>query len=461
MFWLSVAGGIFLLWLVLVFLFTPGINYHLGHRTSIHDHGLPLHAPVDLPGGAAPRQPRRRSSPTASTFYPAMLEAISRRRTRSTWSSTSSSPGRSPTSSSRRCRSEARQGVNVTIVVDAIGSFSLWGRPVRRLRKAGCRIESYQRLRWYSLARLNNRTHRELLVVDGRIAFIGGAGIADWWALSRSSDAWHKPWRDTMARIEGPLVVGAAGRGGRELAGVLRRDPHRAGLLPRPHKAGGDTTAFVVKSSPSDRATASRVTFQLLMEAADYERPHQHAVLPAGPRAATRAGGESRQPRRARQRHRAGHGAPIRAGCVSPAGACGDQLLEAGIRIFEYRETMTHAKVLIVDELWSVLGTTNIDNRSFEHNDEVNVAMRDAAVAGAPARGLRAGLRRQRRDHARRVAAAAAVGEDRRPVRLDPGAAAVTEAKSRAVRRRPRSRPTTSTAAAAWIGASCRRASSR
>ena len=57
----------------------------------------------------------------------------------------------------------ARHGVNVTIVVDAIGSFSLWGRPVRRLREAGCRIESYQRLRWYSLARLNNRTHRELL----------------------------------------------------------------------------------------------------------------------------------------------------------------------------------------------------------------------------------------------------------------------------------------------------------
>ena len=61
-----------------------------------------------------------------------------------------------------------RKGLNVTIVVDAIGSFNLWGRPVRRLREAGCRIESYQRLRWYSLARFNNRTHRELLVIDGR-----------------------------------------------------------------------------------------------------------------------------------------------------------------------------------------------------------------------------------------------------------------------------------------------------
>ena len=90
----------------------------------------------------------------------------------------------------------ARKGLNVTIVVDAIGSFNLWGRPVRRLRQAGCRIESYQRLRWYSLARFNNRTHRELLVVDGRVAFAGGAGIADWWAHPKGK---RPPWRDTMA----------------------------------------------------------------------------------------------------------------------------------------------------------------------------------------------------------------------------------------------------------------------
>ena len=66
------------------------------------------------------------------------------------------------------------------------------------------------------------------------------------------------------------------------------------------------------------------------------------------------------------------------------------QLLKAGIRIFEYRPAMMHAKVLIVDDLWAVLGTTNIDNRSFEHNDEVNLAMRDSAGRGAAAAGLRA-----------------------------------------------------------------------
>ena len=125
----------------------------------------------------------------------------------------------------------ARKGVNVTIVVDAIGSFSLWGRPVRRLREAGCRIESYQRLRWYSLARLNNRTHRELLVVDGRVAFAGGAGIADWWAFPKRR-------RPAVARHDGEIRGadrrGAAGRRRRELARVLRRDSDRARVLPRP-----------------------------------------------------------------------------------------------------------------------------------------------------------------------------------------------------------------------------------
>jgi cardiolipin synthase len=269
----------------------------------------------------------------------------------------------------------ARKGINVTIVVDAIGSFTLWGRPVRRLRKAGCRIESYQRLRWYSLARINNRTHRELLVVDGRIAFAGGAGIADWWAYPMH----HKrPWRDTMARIEGPIVAaiqGVAAENWLECCGEILTGPD---YFPDLQPAGG-TTAFVVKSSPSDRATASRVAFQLLMEASDHEvRICTPYFLP------------DRAMRRALMEI-AKRGVTV---SVILPGRCTDQrwvrlasrrmwgrLLKAGVRIFEYRDTMIHAKVLVVDGKWAVLGTTNIDNRSFEHNDEVNVALQDPAVA--------------------------------------------------------------------------------
>jgi len=141
-------------------------------------------------------------------IIPAMLEAIRGAQHSINMELYIFQPGKVATQFITALSERARHGVNVTIVVDALGSFSLWGRPVRRLRKAGCRIESYQRLRWYSLARLNNRTHRELLIVDGRIGFAGGPGIADWWMYKGK---YRKPWRDTMARIEGPVVAAMQG----------------------------------------------------------------------------------------------------------------------------------------------------------------------------------------------------------------------------------------------------------
>jgi cardiolipin synthase len=181
-----------------------------------------------------------------------------------------------------------------------------------------------------------------------------------------------------MARIEGPVVAalqGVAAENWLECCGEILTGPKHFPDL----DAVGTTTAFVVKSSPSDRATASRVTFQLLMEGADH---HVRITTPYF------------LPDRALRRaliDLARRGVAI---SVIVPGRATDQgwvrlasrrmwgeLLEAGIRIYEYRQVMMHAKALVVDELWSVIGTTNIDNRSFEHNDEVNVAMRDPAVA--------------------------------------------------------------------------------
>jgi cardiolipin synthase len=378
MFWLSVAGGVFLTWLVLVFLFTPHINYHLAHRTSIHAPDF-LHTLQSTCQAALHHGNTITVFTNGVAFYPAMLQAISQARRSINMEAYIFQPGRIADQFVAELSSKARSGVCVTIVVDALGSFSLWGRPVRRLRKAGCRIESYQRLRWYSLARLNNRTHRELLIVDGKVAFVGGAGIADWWGYSTFKRLkWQKPWRDTMARVEGPIVAalqGVAAENWLECCGEIISGPDYFPNLERI----GDTTAFVVKSSPSDRATASRVTFQMLMEAAD-RTVHISTPYFLPDQALRRALVET-----------ARRGVKI---TVIVPGTRTDQkwvrlasrrmwgqLLEAGIRIFEYRETMTHAKVLVADELWCVLGTTNIDNRSFEHNDEVNLAMRDGALA--------------------------------------------------------------------------------
>jgi cardiolipin synthase len=377
MFWLSVAGGIFLTWLVLVFLFTPGINYHLAHRTSLHAKEF-LYTLQSTCQAALHHGNLVTVFTNGVAFYPAMLEAIAQATRSINMELYIFQPGKIADQFVAELSAKSRQGVTVTIVVDALGSLALWGRPVRRLRKAGCRIQSYQRPRWYSLARLNNRTHRELLIVDGQIAFVGGAGIADWWAFpSFKRLRWHKPWRDTMARIEGPVVAalqGVAAENWLECCGEILTGPDYFPNL----KPKGETTAFVVKSSPSDRATASRVTFQLLMEAAD------HRVLISTPyflpdRALRRALCETTRRGVNVSVIVPGRGTDQKWVRLASRRMWGE-LLGAGVRIFEYRATMTHAKVFIADDEWAVLGTTNIDNRSFEHNDEVNLAMRDPQV---------------------------------------------------------------------------------
>jgi cardiolipin synthase len=374
MFWLSIAGAVFLVWLVVVVLFTPAINYRLSQRMSVHDEGF-LYAMQSTCQAALHEGNHVQIFTNGPQFYPAMLDAIRGAAKSVIMELYIFQPGKVCDQFVAALSDRARHGVNVTITVDAIGSMALWGRPLKRLRRAGCRVESYQQLRWYSLARLNNRTHRELLIVDGTIAFAGGAGIADWWAVPGKH---ARPWRDTMARIEGPVVAalqGVAAENWLECCGEILTGPE---YFP-PLEHAGKATAVVVKSSPSDRATASRVTFQLLMEGADHEiRISTPYFLP------------DRSLRRALI-NTASRGVQV---SVIVPGPSTDQrwvryasrrlwgrLLEAGVRIYEYRGTMMHAKVLIVDDTWTVLGTTNMDNRSFEHNDEVNVATCDKSVA--------------------------------------------------------------------------------
>jgi cardiolipin synthase len=374
MFWLALAGGVFLLWFTLVVLFTPGINYHLSRRTSIHDPGF-LYTLQSTCQAALHHGNSVQILTNGPHFYPAMLEAIRGATSAINMECYIFQPGKIADQFIDALSDRARHGVNVTIVVDAIGSMSLWGGPIRRLRKAGCRIESYQRIRWYSLHRLNNRTHRELLIVDGRVAFVGGAGIADWWAYRGHGKT---PWRDTMVRIEGPIVAavqGVAAENWLECCGEILTGPdYYPDLQPT-----GNTTGFIVKSSPSDRATASRVTFQMLMEGADHhvristpyflpDRALRRALVGIAGRGVTMTiivPGRNTYQKWVRLASRRMWG----------------QLLEAGIQIYEYRGSMMHAKILVVDGVWSVIGTTNMDNRSFEHNDEDNLALLDRDVA--------------------------------------------------------------------------------
>jgi len=372
--WTIIAVG-FIVWFVAVLFFTPRIDYRVSQplrpdsneflyviestcQATIHSHNK-----VDILANGA-------------QFYPAMRDAIGAAESSVNMEAYIFRRGAAADMLIDAMVERARAGVEVRLTLDAVGSALMFGAPLRRLREAGCKVHFYQTITWYRFHRLNNRTHRELLVVDGRVAFTGGAGVADQWLKPRRR---HPAWRDTMTRIEGPVVAALQGvfaENWLECCGEILASPRHWPALTK----AGTAEAMLVKSSPSDRSTASRVVFQMLIEGAvtsiDIQTPY---FLP------------DRSLRRALIRS-ARRGVKVR---VIVPGRYSDQglvrlasrrmyrdLLEGGVRIFEYRPAMTHVKALMVDEAWAIVGTTNVDNRSFEHNDEINVAFRETLVTG-------------------------------------------------------------------------------
>ena len=370
--WTIIAVA-FLVWLTLVILFTPRIDYRVS--TPLRpDSDEFLHV-IQVTCQAAVHFHNRVDILTnGAQFYPAMRDAILQATGSINLEGYIFQPGDAADMLIDAMVARARDGVDVRLVLDSLGSSGMRGRPARRLREAGCRLRFYQPITWYRLHRLNNRTHRELLIVDGRIAFTGGAGVADWWY---KPDGQAPAWRDTMARIEGPIVAALQGvfaENWLECGGEILTSPRDWPAL----EAAGTAEAMLVKSSPSDRATSSRVVFQMLIEGAvseiDISTPYflpDRAMRLALVRAARRGvrvrvvvPGRHSDQRLVRLASRRMYG----------------ELLKGGVQLYEYRSGMTHVKALMVDRTWALIGTTNVDNRSFEHNDEVNVAFRAAAV---------------------------------------------------------------------------------
>jgi cardiolipin synthase A/B len=371
--YLTLIGAVFVVWFVLVVLFAPHIPYYVAE--PIDPCSIDFIRTLESTCNTSLSQHNRIEIFTnGDTFYPAMLDAIRGAEDTVNMECYIVRTGEVANRFIEALSERSRAGVQVTLVIDAVGALGSFNQVAARLREAGCRVERYQSLRWYRLHRLNNRTHRELLIVDSRIAFVGGAGLADWWAHSMHG----KPrWRDMMARIEGPVVSNIQGvfaENWLECCGQILTSTRTY----QPHRDAGTSPALAIKSSPSDRATVSRVLFQMLVESATrrvlIQTPYflpDRAFRRAFARTAVRGievavivPGSDTDQRWVRLASRRLYG----------------QLLRHGVRIFEYERGMTHVKALLVDDMWAVIGTTNVDNRSFEHNDEVNLAVRDREV---------------------------------------------------------------------------------
>ena len=204
--WTIIAVG-FLTWFVLVLFFTPRIDYRVSQPIrpdsdeflrviqSTCQAAIHLHNKVDILTNGA-------------QFYPAMRDAILAAESSVNMEAYIFQRGDAATMLIDAMVERARAGVEVRLTLDAVGSAFMFGAPMRRLREAGCKVQFYQRITWYRFHRLNNRTHRELPVIDGRVAFTGGAGVADQWLKPRRRGP---AWRDTMALIVGPIVAALQG----------------------------------------------------------------------------------------------------------------------------------------------------------------------------------------------------------------------------------------------------------
>jgi cardiolipin synthase len=270
----------------------------------------------------------------------------------------------------------AAAGVEVRVIVDAVGSLDTSNRYFDELRRAGGQMCWYHPLRWDTWQELNQRTHRKLLIVDGETGFMGGAGVADQWI---EATKWEPAWRDTVFCIEGEAVAGmisAFSENWLEASGEILSGRRQFGFKAMPE----GSESFVVSSTPRGGGTQARILFQALIKSArktirittPYFLPDKSArealieavekrgvsvqILTAGPHIDHKF---IRTLSRRSSRH----------------------LLMAGAEIFEYQPAMIHAKLLTVDGMWCVIGSTNFDHRSFALNDEVNLAVLDRELA--------------------------------------------------------------------------------
>ncbi|HZX80897.1 MAG TPA: phospholipase D-like domain-containing protein [Lysobacter sp.] len=300
-------------------------------------------------------------------IFPAMLAAIHEARRTITFETYIYWSGDIAQKFTAALAERARAGVEVNVTIDWAGSIKMDQSLLKSMEDAGVHVERYRPLHWYNLGRMNNRTHRKLLVIDGRLGFTGGVGIADQW-MGHAQDPDH--WRDMHFRIEGPVVaqIQAAFNDNwiKSTGTVLNGDAY----FP-PQETAGDMDAHMFIASPAGGSESMHLMYLLSIAAAEQAIDLEASYF-VPDELITKALLAARQ-RGVRVRLLL-PGPHIDSETVRIASKREwGPLLEAGIEIHVYQPTMLHVKLLIVDNFMVSLGSTNFDIRSFRLNDEASL----------------------------------------------------------------------------------------
>ena len=287
-----------------------------------------------------------------------------------------SKPGAVADSLAASLAERARAKVRVLLLLDAFGSQDLAGAWTDNLRRAGVEVAWLRSLHWYTLHRAATRSHVRVVVVDGRVGYTGGFGLADYWLGNGRSE---NEWRESNVRFEGPAVAqlqSAFASGWAEATGELITGdlffPPQSFAEAGPVRAALLYTVPTVGSTPAERFLAMSISGarrtlyisnsyfvpdddfrDLLVRAA--KRGVDVRVLTAGDKSdvkTTLYAGRARYP----------------------------EMIKGGVRIYEYQPTMMHAKTFVIDGVWSTVGSLNFDNRSLVFNNESNLVTLDGRV---------------------------------------------------------------------------------
>ncbi|HZI29538.1 MAG TPA: phospholipase D-like domain-containing protein [Gemmatimonadaceae bacterium] len=308
-------------------------------------------------------------------IFPAMLDAIRSAQTSITFETYIYWSGEIGQTFSEALSERARAGIPVNVTVDWVGSARMDRTLLEEMQEAGVDVRRYRPLRWYNFRRLNYRTHRKLLVVDGRIGFTGGVGIADLWQ-GNAEDPDH--WRETHFRVEGPVVAqfqAAFNDNWIKSTGELLNGTTYFPAL----TSAGALDAHLFIASPAGGSESMHLMYLLAIAAAkqsidlaaSYFVPDELAIQAF----------EAARKRGVRVRVLLpGPWIDTEAVRLASKGTWG-RLLQAGVEIYVYQPTMLHTKMLIIDRELVSVGSTNFDPRSFRLNDEANLNVYDTAFA--------------------------------------------------------------------------------